>query len=174
MKVTTKIAVSAVAAVIVVVGMIVAVVSALAFGVFCGEAHKEAECWLARKEGYREGFDVGRSCKVGALGIRFGERCEVRGSLQRGDLASRKPDMDTYKITVWDVNGKGHNSVMLEAIVPKDVEEFYWKRQGFVNRFVGYETMRVTGTPAWVAGGEGSSGYSVEHIFVITGLPGDL
>lgn len=173
MKVTTRIAFSAVAAVIVVAGIIAAVVSAFAFGVFLGDftggAHKASECWLAHNKGYREGFDIGRSCKVGALGIRLGERCEVRGSLYRDNITSH-----TYKIEVWDVNRKDHNRVILEAIVPKDVEEFYLKRRGFARNFVGYETMRVTGTPAWVDGGEGSAGYSVDHIFVITGLPDHL
>ena len=152
-----------------VLSALAAVVSAFAFGVFCGEAHKAAERRLARQEGYREGFDVGRSCKVGALGISLGERCEVSGSLYRDNITSH-----TYKIEVWDVNRKDHNRVILEAIVPKDVEEFYLKRRGFARNFVGYETMRVTGTPAWVDGGEGSAGYSVDHIFVITGLPDHL
>ena len=72
---------------------VIAFVGALGFvsfnvGLLAGEAHKTIEKRLA----FKKGFEKGKSCKIGALGVPLGTKCEVFGWLDRPSPPLTKRD----------------------------------------------------------------------------------
>ena len=129
-------------------------------GKWAGEAHKTVEKRLA----YKDGFEAGKSCKTGALGVPLGERCEVSGWVMSSlPQTGRDAAADGLYLDVRRVNGKDCRAVLRLEAGKEDAERLS-KR----STFVGYETVSAVGTPAWVRGdAKQTSGYSVEHRFVI-------
>jgi hypothetical protein len=149
---------------------VIAVVGALGFvsfkvGLLAGEAHKVIEKQLA----FKAGFEAGKSCKIGALGVPLGTRCKVRGWIDKPLHPMKKSDdaENVFYINVHSINGKGCRAT-LKVLLNKDeaasVREKY--------EFIGYETIKADGVPAWLNEGRVSApDYFVEHYFVITDAP---
>ena len=145
-----------------VVMLVVTMCFGLFVGMLVGTAHKSIERQLA----FKEGFESGKSCKTGALGVPLGARCEVDGWLERPRRHSRKIDdaENVFYLDVSSVNGKGCRA-RLKTLVNKDDAERFKQ----AHRFVGYETINAEGVPDWLNDGRVSAtDYFVEHYFVIT------
>ena len=122
--------------IIVVCGVMGVVFVLVGVGFYIGEqagtAHKIVEKQLA----FKAGFEAGKSCKIGALGVPLGTRCKVRGWIDKPLHPMKKSD---------------------------DGEKY---------EFIGYETIKADGVPAWLNEGRVSApDYFVEHYFVITDAP---
>ena len=145
---------------------VIAFVGALGFvsfkvGLLAGEAHKVIEKQLA--------FEAGKSCKIGALGVPLGTKCEVFGWLDRPSppLTKRDDADNVFYLKVRSVNGQ-ECMATLRVLLNKDEATIFCER----HEFVGYETIKAEGVPAWLNEGEVSAtDYFVEHYFVITGAP---
>ena len=147
-----------------------AFVGALGFGTFmvgllAGEAHKSVERMLA----FKKGFEKGKSCKTGALGVPLGTKCEVFGRLNKPlpPLKKRDDADNVFYLDVQSVNGRKCR-VSLRVLLNKDEAARFCEQ----HKFVGYETIKAEGVPAWFNGGRiTATDYFVEHYFVITDAP---
>ena len=154
------------------IGVVTVIAVVGAFGVCCfkvgllsGQAHKIWE----RNRAFNEGFEKGKSCKIGALGVPLGTKCEVFGWLDRPSppLTKRDDADNIFYLDIHSVNGR-ECRVSLRVLLNKDEAARFCKR----HEFVGYETIKAEGVPAWLNEGEVSAtDYFVEHYFVITGAP---
>ena len=146
---------------------VIAVVGALGFvsfkvGLLAGAAHKVIEKQLA----FKAGFEAGKSCKIGALGVPLGTKCEVFGWLDRPSPPLTKCDDadNIFYLDIHSVNGR-ECRVSLRVLLNKDEAARFCKR----HEFVGYETIEAEGVPAWLNEGRvTATDYFVEHYFVIT------
>ena len=151
------------------IGVVTVIAVVGAFGVCCfkvgllsGEAHKTWE----RNRAFNEGFEKGKSCKTGALGVPLGTKCEVFGWLDRPSppLTKRDDADNIFYLDIHSVNGR-ECRVSLRVLLNKDEEARFCER----HEFVGYETIEAEGVPAWLNEGRvTATDYFVEHYFVIT------
>ena len=88
---------------------VIAIVGALGVccfkvGLLSGEAHKTWE----RNRAFNEGFEKGKSCKIGALGVPLGTKCEVFGWLDRPSppLTKRDDADNIFYLDIHSVNGE--------------------------------------------------------------------
>ena len=134
-------------------------------GLVAGEAHKSVERMLA----FKEGFEKGKSCKTGALGVPLGTKCEVFGWLNKPlpPLKKRDDADNVFYLDVRSVNGRKCR-VSLRVLLNKDEAVRFCER----HKFVGYETIEAEGVPAWFNEERvAATDYFVEHYFVITDAP---
>ena len=134
-------------------------------GLLAGESHKTVERMLA----FKEGFENGRSCKTGALGVPLGTKCEVFGLLQKPlpPLKKRDDADNVFYLEVKSANGMECRH-SLRVLLNKDEAARFCER----HEFVGYETVKAEGAPTWLNEDEVSAtDYFVEHYFVITDAP---
>ena len=155
--------------IIVVCGVMGVVFVLVGVGFYIGEqagtAHKIVEKQLA----FKAGFEAGKSCKIGALGVPLGTRCKVRGWIDKPLHPMKKSDdaENVFYINVHSINGKGCRAT-LKVLLNKD--EAAGVREKY--EFIGYETIKADGVPAWLNEGRVSApDYFVEHYFVITDAP---
>ena len=155
--------------IIVVCGVMGVVFVLVGVGFYIGEqagtAHKIVEKQLA----FKAGFEAGKSCKIGALGVPLGTKCEVFGWLDRPSppLTKRDDADNIFYLRVRTVNGQ-ECMATLRVLLDKDEATRFCGQY----EFVGYETIKAEGVPAWLNEGEVSAtDYFVEHYFVITGAP---
>ena len=151
------------------IGVVTVIAVVGAFGVCCfkvglmsGEAHKTWE----RNRAFNEGFEKGKSCKTGALGVPLGTKCEVFGWLDRPSppLTKRDDADNIFYLDIHSVNGR-ECRVSLRVLLNKDEAARFCKR----HEFVGYESIEAEGVPAWCNEGRvAATDYFVEHYFVIT------
>ncbi len=136
-------------------------------GLLAGEAHKTVERMLA----FKEGFEKGKSFKSGVLGVPLGTKCEVYGWLNKPSPPLRKCDDadNVFYLDVHSVNGKGCR-MPLKVLLSKDDAARFCENHAFI----GYETIKAEGVPAWLnMGSVSATDYFVEHYFVITDARSD-
>jgi len=140
-------------------------IGSFAVGLLAGEAHKTIEKRLA----FKKGFEKGKSCKIGALGVPLGTKCVVFGWLDRPSPPLKKRDDadNVFYLKVESVNGKECMATLRVLLDKDEATKFCGQYE-----FVGYETIMAEGVPAWLNEGEVSTmDYFLEHYFVITDSP---